>query len=69
MSANVYYSSHIALGVAWHTTATFHRLHVTILLPWASVQIGLFRRPNVKTRRLHEYEAWSLEQTDKGRRR
>lgn len=54
VSANVYYSSHVALGLAWHTTATFYRLHVTILLPWMSVQIGLLKRPNIKVRRLYE---------------
>jgi hypothetical protein len=52
MTINIHYSSQIAVGFRWHLTGTFFRLHGTVMLPWMSVEIGLFKRRGVKVRRL-----------------
>ena len=52
MKVNIHYARQIAAGVQWHYTATFYHLHITVLLPWMSVEVGMFKKRGVKARRL-----------------
>jgi hypothetical protein len=54
MKVNIHYSSQIAVGVAWLYFSTYYRLHVTLMIPWISIEIGLFKRRGVKTRAVEE---------------
>jgi hypothetical protein len=44
MTINIHYSRQIAVGFSWHLAGTFFRLHVTVMLPWICIEIGLFKK-------------------------
>jgi hypothetical protein len=56
MKVNIHYARQIAVGFKWHWMATFYHLHVTVMLPWMSVEIGLFKKRGVTARRLSHDE-------------
>ena len=44
MKVNIHYAQQIAVGFTWLYFTTYYRLHVTVMLPWISIEIGLFKK-------------------------
>jgi hypothetical protein len=62
MKVTIHYARQIAVGLAWYYFTTFYRLHVTVMLPWICIEIGLFKKKYTKVRKLSDEPATTTAQ-------